>query len=53
MLEDFLTASPDWLLFFVDLRFDNFCVSENGRIQLIDLEDVVIVDREDIKESKY
>ncbi|XP_072021218.1 divergent protein kinase domain 2A-like [Amphiura filiformis] len=49
MVEDFLTASPSWMLFFVDYRFDNLCVSEDGKIQLIDMEDVVIIDKEEIK----
>ena len=53
LIEDFLTSSPAWMLFFVDIQFDNFCVSDQGKIQLIDLEDVVIVDKERISTSKY
>ncbi|XP_019638440.1 PREDICTED: deleted in autism protein 1 homolog [Branchiostoma belcheri] len=36
---------PDWVLFLTDVSFQNFAVDSRGRVRLIDLDDVMVIDR--------
>ncbi|XP_078679281.1 divergent protein kinase domain 2A-like [Branchiostoma floridae x Branchiostoma belcheri] len=36
---------PDWVLFLADVSFQNFAVDSRGRVRLIDLDDVMVIDR--------
>ncbi|XP_078600475.1 divergent protein kinase domain 2A-like [Branchiostoma floridae x Branchiostoma japonicum] len=36
---------PDWVLFFLDVSFQNFAVDSRGWVRLIDLDDVMVIDR--------
>ncbi|XP_035658342.1 divergent protein kinase domain 2A-like [Branchiostoma floridae] len=36
---------PDWVLFLLDVSFQNFAVDSRGWVRLIDLDDVMVIDR--------
>ncbi|XP_066274579.1 divergent protein kinase domain 2A-like [Branchiostoma lanceolatum] len=40
-----LEKDPDWVLFFVDVSLQNFAVDSRGWVRLIDLDDVMVIDR--------
>ncbi|XP_022084636.1 deleted in autism protein 1 homolog isoform X2 [Acanthaster planci] len=48
MIHDFQNASSDWMVIFADFSYDNFAVTADGHIQLLDLEDIMIIDKRDI-----
>ncbi|XP_033624896.1 divergent protein kinase domain 2A-like [Asterias rubens] len=52
MIHDFQHASPDWMVILADFSFDNFAVTPDRRIQLLDLEDISIVDKQEIASAK-
>ncbi|KAI8496315.1 hypothetical protein Bbelb_261560 [Branchiostoma belcheri] len=45
MIDAFRNGDPDWIVMFLDFRFENFAVDRNGRLNLIDFDEVVLVDR--------
>ena len=53
MVEDFRTASPDWMVVFGNITYDNLAVTKEGAVKVIDLQDVMIVDRSEINQSKF
>ncbi|XP_038078354.1 divergent protein kinase domain 2A-like [Patiria miniata] len=52
MIYDFQNASSDWMVVFADFRYENFAVTTDGRIQLLDLEDIMIIDKREIVPAK-
>ncbi|XP_035663456.1 divergent protein kinase domain 2A-like [Branchiostoma floridae] len=38
-------TDPDWILFSLDVTFQNFAVDSRGRVRLIDFDDVLVIDR--------
>ncbi len=53
MVEDFRTASPDWMLVFGNITYDNLAVTKEGRIKVVNLQDVMVVDKAEINQSKF
>lgn len=45
MVEDFLEGDPNWVILFVDFIMAQFRVKANGKVLLIDAEDIGIIDR--------
>ncbi|XP_078583836.1 divergent protein kinase domain 2A-like [Branchiostoma floridae x Branchiostoma japonicum] len=39
---------PDWILFSLDVTFQNFAVDSRGRVRLIDFDDVLVIDRQTV-----
>lgn len=52
MVEDFRTANPDWMVVFGNITYGNIVVTKEGQIKLTSLEDVMIVDKAEINQSK-
>ena len=53
MIYDFQHASPDWMVIFDDFRYDNFAVTDDRRIQLIDLGDISVIDKREMLPRKF
>ncbi|KAK2192785.1 hypothetical protein NP493_23g07027 [Ridgeia piscesae] len=49
MVEDFLEKDPNWVVLFVDFIMAQFRVKANGKVLLIDAEDIGIIDRHHVK----
>eukprot|EP00058_Branchiostoma_floridae_P001465 XP_002586953.1 hypothetical protein BRAFLDRAFT_269049 [Branchiostoma floridae] len=47
MIDTFRNGDPDWIVMFLDFRYENFAVDQYGRLKLIDFDGVVLIDRED------
>ncbi len=52
-IHDFQHASPDWMVILADFSFDNFAVTPDRRVQLLDLEDISIVDKQEIASGEF
>ena len=39
-------------LYMTDVSFDNFAVNEEGKVFVVDAENIIVVDRRQIKEGK-
>ena len=46
------TNDSDFNLYMTDVQGDNFAVDTDGRVHLVDVEDVVIVDRQQLEKGQ-
>ena len=47
------TNDSDFNLYLTDVTADNLAVDADGRVHLVDVEDVVIVDRQQLEKGEY
>ena len=49
-IADYLTNNKeDFALYLIDVTFDNFVVDAAGKVKLVDLEDIIVVDKQAVK----
>ena len=53
-MADILTNNKEeFALYLTDVTYDNFVVDSAGKVKLVDLEDIVVVDKQAIKSGLY
>ena len=50
--EKFTYNEQEFGLYMTDVSFDNFAVNEEGKVFIVDAENIIVVDRRQIKEGK-
>ena len=53
MADKLTNAGEQFILYWTDLNFENFVVDSSGKVTLVDLEDIIVVDRDAVARSKY
>ena len=51
-IADTLTTKSDFALYITDANFDNFAVDKSGKVTVIDLENIIVVDKLAIEASE-
>ncbi|XP_071507040.1 divergent protein kinase domain 2A-like [Diadema antillarum] len=46
MVEDFYSSSDKWLIFLWDFQYENFAVTPQGKLRVVNLGSIVVVDKE-------
>ncbi|XP_070539063.1 divergent protein kinase domain 2A-like isoform X2 [Ptychodera flava] len=49
----FTNNEDEYALYMTDIIYDNFAVTKDGQLKLIDLENVIVVDKRKIREGKF
>ncbi|CAH1252184.1 C3orf58 [Branchiostoma lanceolatum] len=47
MIDTFRNEDPEWIVIFLDFRYENFAVDQYGRLNLIDFDEVMLIDRKE------
>ncbi|XP_066264017.1 divergent protein kinase domain 2A-like [Branchiostoma lanceolatum] len=47
MIDTFRNGDPEWIVIFLDFRYENFAIDQYGRLNLIDFDEVMLIDREE------
>ena len=50
--EQFTYNDDEYGLYMTDVSFDNFAVDEHGKVFVVDAENIIVVDRKQIKEGR-
>ncbi len=50
--EKFTYNEQEFGLYMTDVSFDNFAVDEDGKVFVVDVENIIVVDRKQIKEGE-
>ena len=49
VMSEKLTNDENWALYWTDLDYYNFAVDPSGKLAVIDLENIIVVDRKSVK----
>lgn len=52
MADKLTNAGEQFILYWTDLNFENFVVDSSGKVTLVDLEDIIVVDRDAVARTK-
>lgn len=47
-----MTNDPDWSLYWTDIAYDNYAVDDAMKLSVIDLENIIVVDKNAVKTAK-
>ena len=48
-----LTSKSEFALYLTDVNYDNFAVDHSGKVTVIDLENIIVVDKLGIEARKF
>ena len=53
MVEDFHDASEKWLIYLLDFDYQNFAMTSDGQLRLVNLGSVMVIDKDDTSASEF
>nr|XP_054750385.1 divergent protein kinase domain 2A-like [Lytechinus pictus] len=53
MIEDFHDSSDKWLVLLLDFTYENFVLTSEGQLKVVNLSGIVIVDKDQTSTSEY